>query len=80
MLTLNNNNNSGKLEKYGFENSSENSMKNVGNGAANGGGVLPSFHDILWCPDVDGDVMDSSGMGGAMVRSFHLASIFIVNI
>ena len=69
MLTLNNNNNSGKLEKYGFENSSENSMKNVGNGG--NGGALPSFHDILWCPDVDGDVMDTSGMGGAMVRSIQ---------
>ena len=31
-----------------------------------GGGVLPSFNDILWCPDVDGDVM-SNGAGGAMV-------------
>ena len=31
-----------------------------------GGGVLPSFNDILWCPDVDGDVM-SNGAGGAIV-------------
>ena len=30
------------------------------------GGVLPSFNDILWCPDVDGDVM-SNGAGGAIV-------------
>ena len=29
-------------------------------------GGLPSFNDILWCPDVDGDVM-SNGVGGAMV-------------
>jgi hypothetical protein len=60
MMTLNNN--STKLDKYGYDNpSSDNSMKN--------GGGLPSFHDILWCPDVDGDVMDTTGMGGAMVRS-----------
>jgi len=39
----------------------------------NGGGVLPSFHDILWCPDVDGDVMDTSGMGGAMVSRARVA-------
>ena len=31
-----------------------------------GGGVLPSFNDILWCPDVDGDVM-SNGAGGNIV-------------
>ena len=31
-----------------------------------GVGVLPSFNDILWCPDVDGDVM-SNGAGGAIV-------------
>ena len=29
--------------------------------------ILPSFNDLLWCPDVDGDVM-SQGIGGAMVR------------
>ena len=29
-------------------------------------GGLPSFNDILWCPDVDGDVM-SNGAGGAIV-------------
>jgi hypothetical protein len=62
MMTLNNN--STKLDKYGYDNpSSDNSMKN--------GGGLPSFHDILWCPDVDGDVMDTTGMGGAMVRSIE---------
>ena len=35
-----------------------------GNGS---GGVLPSFSDILWCTDVDGDVM-SSGLDAAMVN------------
>ena len=60
MITLNNN--SAKMDKVGYEQNSsnqnqENSMKSV----------LPSFHDILWCPDVDGDVMDTTGMGGAMV-------------
>ena len=35
---------------------------------ANGpnGALLPSFNDILWCPDVDGDVM-SNGAGGSIV-------------
>ena len=52
MLTLNNN--SSKLDKYGYDqghssNNSDNSMKSA----------LPSFHDILWCPDVDGDVIDA---------------------
>ena len=28
--------------------------------------LLPSFNDILWCPDVDGDVM-SNGAGGSIV-------------
>ena len=62
MLTLNNN--STKLDKFGYDptappsNNSDQSMKSV----------LPSFHDILWCPDVDGDVIDTTGMGGAMVR------------
>ena len=30
------------------------------------GSMLPSFNDILWCPDVDGDVM-SDGAGGNIV-------------
>ena len=30
------------------------------------GKVLPSFNDILWCPDVDGDVM-AQGVGGPLV-------------
>ena len=29
---------------------------------------LPSFSELLWCPDVDGDVM-TQGIGGAMVRN-----------
>ena len=33
-----------------------------------GGGALPSFNDILWCTDVDGDVMTSSAMDVNMVR------------
>ena len=32
-----------------------------------GGGVLPSFSDILWCTDVDGDVM-TSGLDSTLVR------------
>ena len=28
--------------------------------------MLPSFNDILWCPDVDGDVM-AQGVGGPLV-------------
>ena len=68
MLTLNNN--SSKLDKYGYDqghssNNSDNSMKSA----------LPSFHDILWCPDVDGDVIDSTGMGGAMVRQTLLKNV-----
>ena len=36
-------------------------------GKANGpNALLPSFNDILWCPDVDGDVM-SNGAGGSIV-------------
>jgi hypothetical protein len=63
MLTLNNN--SAKLDKFGFDNPASGQPIKSGEGGVS---VLPSFHDILWCPDVDGDVMDTSGMGGAMVR------------
>ena len=42
--------------------------------AAGSGGVLPSFNDILWCTDVDGDVM-TSGIDVAVV-SFLLFELF----
>lgn len=29
--------------------------------------MLPSFSDILWCPDIDGDVMSNPVMGGTIV-------------
>ena len=35
-------------------------------GKPNPNALLPSFNDILWCPDVDGDVM-SNGAGGNIV-------------
>ena len=34
------------------------------------GAALPSFNDILWCTDVDGDVM-TAGMDVNMVRHFR---------
>ena len=42
-------------------------------GASNGSSnkMLPSFSDILWCPDIDGDVMSHSSIGGAMVMILH---------
>ena len=39
------------------------------NGTGGGSGVLPSFSDILWCTDVDGDVM-SSPLDSALVREY----------
>ena len=38
----------------------------------NGSGKLPSFNDLLWCPDVDGDVMTDS-VGGPVVRNLFLS-------
>ena len=29
--------------------------------------MLPSFSDILWCPDIDGDVMSNPVMGGTIL-------------
>lgn len=57
-----------------------NKMENGGgaaSGASNGSSnkMLPSFSDILWCPDIDGDVMSHSSIGGAMVMIFN-ASCF----
>ena len=44
----------------------------------NGSGVLPSFSDILWCTDVDGDVM-SSPLDSAMVRRyFHQIMLCLI--
>ena len=34
--------------------------------------MLPSFSDILWCPDIDGDVMSNPTMGETIVSIlFH---------
>ena len=35
------------------------------------GGVLPSFSDILWCTDVDGDVMSSTLDSTLVSKSFN---------
>ena len=32
--------------------------------------MLPSFSDILWCPDIDGDVMSNPVMGETIVSFF----------
>ena len=32
--------------------------------------LLPSFNDILWCPDVDGDVMSNAGNGSIVAQTF----------
>lgn len=48
-----------------------NNSSSSGKSATAGGSgqkVLPSFNDLLWCPDVDGEIM-TQGIGGAMVRS-----------
>ena len=34
------------------------------------GALLPSFNDILWCPDVDGDVMSNAGNGSIVAQTF----------
>ena len=34
--------------------------------------MLPSFSDILWCPDIDGDVMSNPVMGQAIVSKIVL--------
>lgn len=47
-----------------MEDVKETANNNNNNNAEKGG--LPSFSDILWSPDIDGDVM-SHGIGGAMV-------------
>ena len=55
-----------KIEKTNGEmlnNNNSISQKSKTNG---GSGVLPSFSDILWCTDVDGDVM-SSPLDSALV-------------
>ena len=55
-----------KIEKTNGEmlnNNNSISQKPKTNG---GSGVLPSFSDILWCTDVDGDVM-SSPLDSALV-------------
>ena len=40
-------------------------------GKANGpNALLPSFNDILWCPDVDGDVMSNAGNGSIVAQTF----------
>ena len=49
--------------KGGLINGNESRQTN-GSGS---GGVLPSFSDILWCTDVDGDVM-SSTLDSTLVR------------
>ena len=36
------------------------------------GGVLPSFSDILWCTDVDGDVMSSTLDSTLVSNSFDI--------
>lgn len=42
---------------------------------------LPSFNDLLWCPDVDGDVMTHQGLGGAMVSDWvHFSVIQVPSI
>ena len=56
-------------------NNSNNSTNNNNNNnhPSNGGSnkMLPSFSDILWCPDIDGDMtMSDTNIGGAMVRNF----------
>ena len=50
----------------GLNNNNSISQKSKANGSGGGSGVLPSFSDILWCTDVDGDVM-SSPLDSAMV-------------
>ncbi len=53
-------------------NNNNNNCKNNSNSSkGNGKGPLPSFCDLLWCPDVDGDVM-TQGIGGAMVSASEL--------
>ena len=47
-------------------------MSNGGGAGSNSTGkienkMLPSFSDILWCPDIDGDVMSNPVMGQAIV-------------
>ena len=32
--------------------------------------MLPSFSDILWCPDIDGDVMSNPAMGETIVSIY----------
>ena len=49
-------------------NNNNNNNSAATNGSSNPNGkALPSFSELLWCTDVDGDVM-SQGIGGAMVR------------
>ena len=58
-----------KIEKTNGEllnNNNSISQKSKANGNGGGSGVLPSFSDILWCTDVDGDVM-SSPLDSALV-------------
>jgi hypothetical protein len=69
LMTLNNNSSSNKMDKFCFDSVGD-GMK--GNGV---GALLPSFHDILWCPDVDGEVLDPSEMGGSLVR--HIPHFFV---
>ena len=42
-----------------------------GNGGNNASAtkMLPSFSDILWCPDIDGDVMSNPVMGEETIVS-----------
>lgn len=49
-------------------------MSNVSNSVSSNGSnckienkMLPSFSDILWCPDIDGDVMSNPVMGGTIL-------------
>eukprot|EP00095_Tigriopus_kingsejongensis_P005008 maker-scaffold139_size317827-snap-gene-0.21 protein:Tk05008 transcript:maker-scaffold139_size317827-snap-gene-0.21-mRNA-1 annotation:"---NA---" len=65
----NNNNNNNNLDAK----TSSNSLTNNNNNNNNNSKKLPSFNDLLWCPDVDGDVMTHQGIGGAMLSSMPMS-------
>ena len=63
-------------ERRPSANVKENNNNNINNnnGKHNGSNSkkLPSFSDLLWSPDIDGDVMHEDGVGGSMLAAINL--------
>ncbi len=69
----NSHNNPGNNNNNNNNNNDSTPSKMEASGSASDGKnpkMLPSFSDILWCPDIDGDVMSGSEIGASIVSFF----------